>query len=336
LFAEFLLEQLSSETPERFTELHRLAAEAQKASAPARSVAHYLAAELWDEAAQTIEQAGDGFLRKGVFKMLRSWIEALPLPIRNARPRLLYILGVCALQRGELGEAVAFLEGARRGFEASGDQARLGEVLLELVSAASLQQDHNRRAVFAQQARALPLPVHGQVQLLIARVWELLHQGDLKQADDELSKAFELTLASRDMRAFNVVAPIFSMHLAFLPSGTAHIESYCRQVISILGEGASPVKGSAHTMLSFILLLKGSMDEADLQAEKAREMCQQIGSFAMNESQMHYVTGLIKSVRGDYGGAERYWESVLPWIEQTPSLRFFQVAYLYVIGHMQW
>jgi ATP/maltotriose-dependent transcriptional regulator MalT len=65
-------------------------------------------------------------------------------------------------------------------------------------------------------------------------------------------------------------------------------------------------------------------------------MCRQVGSFAMNESQMHYVTGLIKSVRGDYAGAEHYWESVLPWIEQTPSLRFFQVAYLYVIGHMQW
>jgi hypothetical protein len=30
-------------------------------------------------------------------------------------------------------------------------------------------------------------------------------------------------------------------------------------VISILGEGASPVKGSAHTMLSFILFLKGDV-----------------------------------------------------------------------------
>ncbi len=336
LFAEFLLEQLKSENPKRFTALHRLAAEAQKTTAPARAVAHYLAAELWDEAAQTIEQASESFLRQGMFKMLHSWIEALPPTIRDVHPRLLYILGVCALQRGELEEAVAVLESARQGFEARGDRAGLGEVLLELVSAASLQQDHDRRAAFAQQALTLPLPVHGQVQLLMARVWELLHQGDLKEADKELGKAFELTLACRDLRAFNVVAPIFSMHLAFLPSGTAHIESYCRKVISILGEGASPVKGSAHTMLSFILFLKGSIDEADIQAEKAREICRQVGSFAMNESQMHYVTGLLKAVRGDYVGAEHYWESVLPWIEQTPSLRFFQVAYLYVIGHMQW
>ncbi len=336
LFAEFLLEQVKSENPERITALHRLAAEAQKTTAPARAVAHYLAAELWDEAAQYIEQASESFLRQGMFKMLYGWIEVLPPTIRDTHPSLLYILGVCALQRGELGEAISFLEGARRGFEASGDRARLGEVLLELVSAASLQQDHDRRAAFTQQALALPLPVHGQVQLWMARVWELLHQGDLKQAEKELGKAFELSLASRDMRAFNAVAPIFSMHLAFLPSGTVHIESYCRQLISILDDGASPVKGSAHTMLSFILFLKGSIDEADLQAEKAREICRQVGSFAMNESQMHYVTGLIKAVRGDYIGAEHYWELVLPWIEQTPSLRFFQVAYLYVIGHMQW
>jgi ATP/maltotriose-dependent transcriptional regulator MalT len=241
-----------------------------------------------------------------------------------------------ASQRGDLDDALALLESARRGFELNGDRVGLGETLLELVSTASLQQDPARRAALAQQALALPLPVHGQVQLLMARVWELLHQGDLTQADVELGKALDTTLQSRDVRAFNVIAPIFSMHLALLPSGTARLASYCRQVLSIFSEGAGPLQGSAHAMLGYILFLRGSLAEASLEIERAREISQQVGCFAMNESQMHYVTGLLMAAKGDYAGAEHYWASVLPWIEQTPSLRFFKFAYLYVIGRMQW
>ncbi len=336
LFAGFLRDQLEHEMPERISELHHRAAEAQKTTAPANAIAHYLAAELWEAAADTIEQISDEMLRRRLLRMLHAWIEALPLPIRTARPHFAYIQGVCALQCGGLDEAVAYLEDARRGFEARGDQARLGEVLLELVSAASLQQDQVRRAELAQQALALPLPVYGQVQLLMARVWELLQQGDLKRADEELCKALDITMASKDVRAFNVVAPMFSMHLAFLPSGTARIESCCRQVLSIFNEGAGPLQVSAHSMLSFTLFLQGSVDEAVSEVEQAREINRQVRGFAMTESQMHYGYGLLMAVRGDYAGAERYWESVLPWIEGTPSLRFFQVAYLYVIGRMQW
>ena len=40
-------------------------------------------------------------------------------------------------------------------------------------------------------------------------------------------------------------------------------------------------------------------------------MCQQVGSFAMNESQMHYVIGLLKAVRGDYAGAEAILSEIL-------------------------
>ena len=334
LFADFLSDQLRREMPERITELHQRAGDAERHTA--RAIAHYLAAQSWDDAAQTIESISEEYLRQGLFRTLRGWVEALPLAIRDARPRLSFILGVCALQRGDLGEAVALLESARKVFEANGDRVGLGEVLLELVSTASLQQDHARRAALAEQALALPLPVHGQVQLLMARVWELLHQGDLKQADDELGKALEITLASKDARAFNVVAPIFSMHLALLPKATARLESYCRQTLSIFSQGAGPLQGSAHSMLSYILFLRGSIDESALEAERAREISQQIGGFANSQSQMHYVSGLVMAVRGDYAGAERYWESVLPWIEQTPALRFFAVAYLYVIGRMQW
>jgi LuxR family maltose regulon positive regulatory protein len=186
LFAEFLREHLKREDPGRFVELHRRAAEAQEASSPGRAIAHYLAAEAWKEATQTIEQASEDFLRQGLLQTLRGWIHALPASRRDERPRLLYLSGLCALHRGDLNEAMNLLEKARQGYKAGGDRQGQGETLLAMVEAVSRQHDYARLASLAQQASAFPLPVHGQVQLLMAQVWQALFQGDARQADEAL------------------------------------------------------------------------------------------------------------------------------------------------------
>lgn len=52
LFAEFLRRRLTQEMPERLVELHARAAQAE--TVPARAIAHYLAAQLWEPAAQAM------------------------------------------------------------------------------------------------------------------------------------------------------------------------------------------------------------------------------------------------------------------------------------------
>lgn len=336
LFAEFLREQLKREAPDRIVELHRRAAEAQKTTAPARAIAHYLAVESWEDAAQTIEAISDDFIRQGFLTSLRDWIDALPIAVRDAHPRLLYLLGMCALQRGELNDALILLESARHRFEASSDQANLAEALLLMIDTVSRQHDYVRQADLTQKALALPLPVHGRVQLLMAQVWQSLFQPDYKQADAALDQALNLTLACNDLRAFNVMAPILNGHLAFLPGGTARLEHYCREVLARFGKGITPIRACTLSMQSYLFFLNGALEQAAEAADEARSLCNQLGGVAYSDFQARFVQAQITGISGDHARVEELWRQALPLTEQITSLHPYVVMALYFIGRAQW
>ena len=336
LFAEFLREQLEREMPERTAELHQRAAEAQKKTAPARAVVHYLAAESWNDAALTIEQVSEEFVRQGFLKTLHGWIETLPIQVREIHPRLLYVSGMSALQRGELNDALTLLESAQRKFETSGDQTNLAEVLLLMIDAVSRQHDYVRQADLTQKALAIPLPVHGRVQLLMAQVWQSIFQADYNQADEALDQALNLTLVSNDLRAFNVMAPIANIHLAFLPSGVARLEHYCREVLARFGQGFSAIRAGTLSMQGYLLFLNGALEQAAGAANEARAICNQLGGLAYSDFQARFVQAQIAGVRGNHAKFEELWRDALLFSEQTPSLNPYVVTVLYFIGRAQW
>jgi len=336
LFAEFLREQLEQDMPERIAELHRCAAEEQKSTAPARAVAHYLSAELWDDAAQAIEQVSEDFVHQGLLKTLHGWIETLPTQMRDTHPRLLCVSGMLALQRGELNDALTLLESARRKFETNGDQANLAEVLLLMIDTVSRQHDYVRQAELTQKALALPLPIHGRVQLLMAQVWQSLFQSDYRQADEALDQALNLTLVSNDLRAFNVMAPIVNVHLAFLPSGTARLEHYCLEVLAHFKQGISAIRAGTLSTQSYLLFLNGALEQAAGAADEARFLCAQLGGVAYSDFQARFVQGQIAGIRGEYAMIEELWRDALPLTEQVSSLHPYVVMALYFIGRAQW
>jgi len=325
LFAEFLREQLGREMPERNAELHRCAAEAQKTTAPTRAIAHYLSAELWDDAAQTIEQVSEEFVRQGLLKTLNGWINALPVQVRDTHPRLLYVSGMLTL-----------LETARRMFKRGDDQANLAEVLPLMIDTVSRQHDYVRQADLIQEALAIPLPAHGRAQVLMAQAWQSLYQSDYKKADEALDHALKLTLASNDMRAFNVMAAVVNLHLAFLPSGTTRLEHYCREVLARFRQGVTVIRAGTLSMQSCLFFLNGAVEQAAGVAEEARSMCNQLGGMAYSDFQARFVQAQVVEVRGDHPRVEELWREALPMTEQIPSLNPFLVTALYFIGRAQW
>ena len=336
LFADFLREQLEREIPERTAELHRRAAEAQRTTAPARAIAHYLSAELWDDAAQSIEQVSEEFTQQGFLNTIHDWIETLPISVSKARPRLLYLSGLVALQRGELDDALTLLESAQCNYETSDDQAGLAEVLLLMIDTVSRQHDYVRQVDLTQKALAIPLPVHGRVQLLMAQVWQSLFQADYKQADLALDQALNLTLTSNDLRAFNVMAPITNMHLAFLPSGVARLDHYCSEALARFGRGVSAIRAGTLSMQGCLLFLNGALEQAAGAADEASAICNQLGGMAYSDFQARFVQAQIAGVRGNQAKSEEFWREALPLAEQTPSLNPYVVTVLYFIGRAQW
>lgn len=338
LFAKFLQEQLEGESPEQVSHLHQLAGEALCREAPLRAIGHFLSAEQWEATAQIIEQpaVSEDLVRHGLLHTLRGWIEALPEATCAAHPRLLYLQGLCAIYIGAPDRALVFLEQARQALEWAGDAAGQGEVLLEMVNATNQLHDYPRQAVLTEQAMRFPLPPYGQVQLLVARAWQMIYEGNLQQADENLGRALEITLASDDVRAYQIIALLVNLQTAFLPSGPGRLEQYCRKVLAYFLDGIGPVQEGAHSVLGYTLLLRGDVDGAIAETEKALAIHQQIGGFPYTEAQTSFVQWLAFLVKGQYEAAEQVFLALIPWYERTPSLQPFLVTALYLIGRAYW
>jgi LuxR family maltose regulon positive regulatory protein len=283
-----------------------------------------------------IEQVGRELLQQGLLDSVRGWIQALPLPVREARPRLAYLLGVCARQRGDLDAAQALLERALHAFEAAADAASQGEALMELANVSSGQHDYQRQLPLIQQALAHPLPPHGRVQLLIIHAWRSLYQGDWAQVEPHVAEALQVTLESGEPGAFNVLALQLRMPFLLLPGGAERLERYCRAALSRFGEGAGPVQAGAHSLLGAICLLRGRLDEAVREAEHALALSAQLGGYVYLDNEVDIVLTLAFWGRGDYAAAERHWKARWPRVEGTPAARPWLVSFLGYLGRTQW
>jgi LuxR family maltose regulon positive regulatory protein len=333
LFTKFLQEQLKRQMPDRVAELHRRAGDLQRNTV--RAITHYLAAESWDDAAQAIESIGDEFVRQELLKTLRDWIEAIPEAIREAHPRLMYLLGFCALLRGEMNLASEWLARAQRKFEANGDRVGQAEAVVGLIEVASRQRDYERLAALMQQASGFQLSAHSQAQLLVAQIAAALFRGDIQQADELVDQAIELALRSDDPRVLVALAPNLHMQLVFLPGGTARFERYCQHILARFGTSGGLLPIAAHSLLGFIFFLNGNLEDALREANLARKISNQIGGFFYIAVQMHAVIGYVRMIRGDYAGTENHYQSRLPYVQQnsiSPSLASIH----FMIGRAQW
>ena len=321
LFAEFLRKQLAQEMPERVPELHRRAAEAQAQLHPERAIPHYLAVEAWDDAVRLIEQASKQLVLQGSLDTLRGYIQLLPSAIQASRPRLVYYLGICARQRGDLPSAQSLLEQALQGFEQIGDEAGQGDVLMELANVAGGNHDYARQQPLIQQALAKPLPPHGRAQLLIIRAWQSLYQGEWNQVDRYVTDAMQVTLESNEAGAFNVLALQLRIFFALLPNGAERLENYSQQVLLRYGDAVVPATAGAHSLLGSIHLLHGRITEASQEAEVARTLSDQLGGFVYIDNEI--ALALIRSnfIQSDYATVERLADEWMRHIEETSAAK---------------
>src|SRR3990172_8406110 len=127
---------------------------------------------MWEEAAQTIEAVGERLLQRGLLDTLHGWISGLPDAAREAHPWLIYFLGVCCAQRGDVEAAQPLLESARDRFEALGDEIGQGASLAELTNAVSIKGDLEAHAALSSQALARPLFPRHRAILLLGQAWQ--------------------------------------------------------------------------------------------------------------------------------------------------------------------
>ncbi|RLC60804.1 MAG: hypothetical protein DRI80_10190 [Chloroflexota bacterium] len=336
IFAEFLRQRLRQEMPRRVAELHRRAAQALMDSSPHRAISHYLAAEMWEEAAELIEQVGPGCIAQGLWNTLEDWICALPPEIRMSHPRLLYLQGVCVWQRGNPYAAQPLLEQALRGFEDAGDEAGRGETLVNLAICALLQADWERVQTLSSQALACPLSPQSRVQVLMTRAAQAILQENWPQAEADFNEAFSLVEESGDPELQSVFALHCSPVFALLPRGPERIGQVCAQVATLLGDTPSLSRVIVEGTLVFLHLWRGKLDEGIELGERALRFSQRLGGTPYLDVDVAATLAVAYTLRGDDAAADRCFEILFAQAEQLGLDGAFMAGYLYLLGRTRW
>jgi LuxR family maltose regulon positive regulatory protein len=332
LFAEFLRHKLGEVWPERVSDLHLLAAQAE--GEPARAVDHYLAAARWPEAADLIERIGAEMFTRGHLDTLSRWIGALPASVREGCPRLLHYLSSCAFWRGAWPEVQGLLEHALHGFEAAGDEAAQGEVLLDLAICASGQGDLELSGDLYGRALAKPVTPHTQVQALLGRALAI---GDWQQTVRDFNAAMALVEQSGELAPLHLVAlEFFHPGLAVVPGGLEHLQRVCAKAAAQIGNEVSPSRLMVEEMTTILHLFRGQLAEAIRSGERAMGLRKRLGGHPFLSLNAGLFLAIAHAARGDYAAVEPLFDVVFLGVDQKVQPPPDLPIYLFYAGRVRW
>ncbi|NCF68521.1 MAG: AAA family ATPase [Chloroflexi bacterium] len=277
LFAEFLRHRLLREMPDQVGELHRRAAVLQ--TSPGRAIHHFTRAQMWDEAAGTIIAIGEQYMWLGLLDNLTGWINLLPESTRLGHPRLAYLLGMCALQKGDTTVARRWLEEAQAQAQALGYRTTKGAALAALGSAAFVQLDFVRSVNLVSQALAYPLMPYMHVQALMARASVALFMADWDQASLDMDHAMKIVAEEEDNTTLLALMLFLGQEFTLLPGGLSRIETFCTTIQKQLGESMRPVQLGIADVMAFIHLRRGRLQQAIEVGERALVIKEQLGGY---------------------------------------------------------
>ncbi len=275
LFAEFLQVRLRRQMPENYRELHRRAAESEPL--PARAIEHYLAAELWEPAAQVIERVGDRAIREGMLDEMRGWIETIPASVRESSPRLVYLLGVCLLYKGEHGIARQTLERAAERAARSADRVTEGEALTHVATLAYSPRDLERGRTLIEQALACPVSAASRVELLMARARLSSLRREWIPAAEDLDQALTLARETEGLDALYAFFAHLNPTFVILPGGLERSERACQLAQERMSEGTTHLHIAVAGQLALIDLWRGRSDSAFERSQSALAQVERLG-----------------------------------------------------------
>ncbi|RME82334.1 MAG: hypothetical protein D6775_11200, partial [Caldilineae bacterium] len=336
LFAEFLRQRLERDMPERVAELHHRAAQAQIARSPHRAIGHYLAAEMWEEAAQAIERVGEELLWQGLLSTLVALIEGLPPAVREAHPRLTYFLGVCAWQQGKMEAARSLLKEALQGVEAAGDRAVYGEILSNLAACALLEMEVEEGSALIEQALTHPVSPSTRVQLLMEQAYLRFLQGDQAQALADFDAALSLVRSSGtpdNLRALIFYLTPFS---TFPPGGPERVEAVYRYAMAHLEDRTGLLWAILEGLMAFTHFWRGHLEQAIGLGEAALTRSEALGRHPFLETDVAALMAVVHNIRGEMDVADRYFDRLFHYIEVVPLDKTAIVGFLYLLGRARW
>lgn len=333
LFRAFLLQRLAQRSAPQVAELHRRAAEAQPGSEQA--IEHYLAAQLWQPAADAIGQVGGRLLPLGQLEPLRRWIAAIPASVADGLPALLYLDGLTTMLQGNLRDAEPLLQRARQRAVEQGNTHVEGGALGALASCAYWQGDFSAMEGLVEAALARPIQPGGRVQLLLNRAAQSLLTGDWQPAAVDLDAALAVATPVVQPYLCGVVLFHLTPWFAVLPGRLAPIERFCAEAALIIDQSFSPSHLALLKTQAALDLWHGRLDQAIDAGEAVIARKAQLGGHPFLIRAAYVTLADAYVARGDYAEAERclvaLFRDVPPAAQLSRILAHYAYARLYLL-----
>jgi LuxR family maltose regulon positive regulatory protein len=195
LFQKFLQEKLRMEEPERFSTLHRRAAEVlQRVGNHDEAIRHYMEAGAYIETAEVVQQVAEETLKAGRWETLIGWIDSLPDEITRSNPELPWFRARVYTEMGQLGKALTSFDLAHIGFQGRDDQVGIDRVLVNKSVALRLA---GRVEEAIKDCQSVISDLDGRHPSIVAIAHRNLGicygmQGDYRNSATELEKALQL------------------------------------------------------------------------------------------------------------------------------------------------
>jgi LuxR family transcriptional regulator, maltose regulon positive regulatory protein len=341
LFRTFLHDRAQRAAPETLRGWHRRAAQA--AERPAQKIHHFLQAAAWEEAALVIEEYGRQLINENRWQPLQAWIKQLPDPLRTSRPRLHYLLGVLALGRWELPDALDHLQQAVQQLERQAESAQqgkaLGEALVSLSVIHYLLGNVAAAAPLTERALALPITVAERVLLLTGRIWQRTMANDAAQVCVDLDQAMDLIEAHADREGLSHLAAGFRAPVLTMPGALARGERFLTIARNFAHDSPVITQAALYFLQGAIAMWR---DEWAAMAEACTlvmELSKRLGGFVTIglETEMLSMAAMRLAVNGDWAQAKPLFARFLDEVRQQQSIqRTWQLGALNLYARAIW
>jgi LuxR family transcriptional regulator, maltose regulon positive regulatory protein len=317
LFAEVLRARLADEEPERVSELHRRASTWYEAAGDRpEAIAHAMAGDDVEHAAQLIELAAPGLFRTRQEATARRWLTALPDDLFAARPVLSIELVGALMVSGEIAGVEPLLEGIERWLDPTVDVttaivfdhtefARLpAQVEVYRAALALIAGDTEATIEHADRALDLAEPSdhlrRGSAAALVGlALWTV---GDLESAGRRYTEALASLTASGNIS--DVLG--CSLALADIQITQGRLSDAIRTYDAglALAEAHDVVRGTAdmHIGLSTVLLERNELAAAIRHVEVSTQLGELAG-LPQHAYRWRVATARVRQAEGDLAGA---------------------------------
>lgn len=336
LFRDFLTHELERRWPQRVPELHARAAQVETISP--RAVSHWLKARRWNDALELMGRCAKPLLAEGGHAMVERWIEQLPPEVRQTRPEVAHLLGLCAWTHWDWLTVRPLLERACEGYRTLGNQSAYVDALGVLGACYNGLAELPAAARVLQEADQFVLGAAARVPFDTLHAWHALAQGRLH----DVARWLEATAADVEQDLSTIYPDVIDMshgHYAGIPGALApmrQLQALCRHPRSHEATHWSSAIVAQGAWLEF---WQGQREAAGVALEEQRTLQRQLpGALALVMSS-HHLRAFHLAVAGQHDQAAEEARAMLQVLE-APHARTLKASwgrsYLHVLARLHW